>query len=194
MDGSSHPRGSVRPQPTLHGGPGGDLGGDCGAATRASNRRRAPTRYLMSLPRDWPLSPGPSGLRLVAKSESMGRLPPDGEGQKRMDPVTLIMTALAAGAASTLQDGTAEAIKGAYARLKALVQKRFAGRAKAELVSAAGADADADLVAAAQALMRLVDAAGQAAGKYQVVVQSSQGVQVGDHNTQHNTFGPASGH
>jgi hypothetical protein len=39
-----------------------------------------------------------------------------------MDPVTLIVTALAAGAASALQDGTAEAVKGAYARLKGLLK------------------------------------------------------------------------
>ena len=126
-----------------------------------------------------------------------------------MDPVTLIVTALAAGAASALQDGTAEAVKGAYARLKALVKKRFAGSAKAEVVlaeheaapqtweaplaaelSAAGADADAYLVAAAQALMSLVDEAGSRSGKYAVTVRDSQGVQVGDHNTQANTFGP----
>jgi hypothetical protein len=126
-----------------------------------------------------------------------------------MDPVTLIVTALAAGAATVLQEGTAQAVKDAYARLKALVEKRFTGRPKAELVlaeheaapqtwqaplaaelSAAGADADDDLVAAAQALMRLVDEAGSRSGKYAVTVRDSQGVQVGDHNTQTNTFGP----
>lgn len=125
-----------------------------------------------------------------------------------MDPVTLIVTALAAGAATALQDGTAQAVKDAYARLKALVMRRFAGRAKAELVlaehetapqtweaplaaelTAAGADADAHLVAAAQALMSLVDEAGSRSGKYAVTVRDSQGVQVGDHNTQTNTFG-----
>jgi RIP homotypic interaction motif len=129
-----------------------------------------------------------------------------------MDPVTLIVTALAAGAATALQDGTAQAVKDAYGRLKALVLKRFAGRAKAELVlaeheaapqtweaplaaelSAAGSDADADLVAAAQALMSLVDEAGSRSGKYAVTVRDSQGVQVGDHNTQTNTFGPRPG-
>lgn len=129
-----------------------------------------------------------------------------------MDPVTLIVTALAAGAASALQDGTSAAVKGAYARLKALVTRRFAGRAKAELVladhqaapqtwekplaaelSAAGAESDADLVAAAQALMSLVDEAGSRAGKYLVTVQDSQGVQVGDHNTQTNIFRPGPG-
>ncbi len=125
-----------------------------------------------------------------------------------MDPVTLIVMALAAGAATALQDGTAQAVKDAYARLKTLVTKRFTGHPKAELVlaeheaapqtweaplaaelSAAGADADADLVEAAQALMRLVDQAGSQSGKYAVTVRDSQGVQVGDHNTQTNTFG-----
>ncbi len=124
-----------------------------------------------------------------------------------MDPVTLIVTALGAGAGSALQDGASEAVKDAYARLKALVKKRFAGRPKAELVlaehesapqtwdkplaaelSAAGADGDRDLVAVAQALMRLVDEAGSRSGKYVVTVQDSQGVQVGDRNTQTNIF------
>jgi hypothetical protein len=126
-----------------------------------------------------------------------------------MDPVTLIVTALAAGVASALQDGASAAVKDAYARLKTLVTKRFAGRAKGELVlaeheaapqtwekplaaelSATGAEGDADLVAAAQALMRLVDEAGSRSGKYVVAVRGSQGVQVGDHNVQTNTFGP----
>jgi hypothetical protein len=125
-----------------------------------------------------------------------------------MDPVTLIVTALAAGAASALQDGASAAVKDAYARLKALVTKRFANRPKGELVlaeheaapptwekplaaelSASDAGGDADLVAAAQALMNLVDETGSRAGKYLVTVHSSQGVQVGDHNTQTNIFG-----
>jgi hypothetical protein len=129
-----------------------------------------------------------------------------------MDPVMLIVTALAAGAASALQDGTSAAVKDAYARLKALVTRRFAGRAKADLVlaehqaapqtwekplaaelSAAGAESDADLVAAAQALMSLVDAAGSRAGKYVVTVRDSRGVQVGDHGTQTNIFRPGPG-
>ena len=93
-----------------------------------------------------------------------------------MDPVTLIVTALAAGAASALQDGASAAVKDAYARLRARVERRFANRPKGELVlaeheaapqtweaplaaelSAAGAERDVALVAAAQALMRLTD-------------------------------------
>jgi hypothetical protein len=125
-----------------------------------------------------------------------------------MDPITLIVTALAAGAASAVQDGAAQTVKGAYARLRRLVRAKVAGRAKGELVlaehesapevweaplaaelSAAGADRDAGLVAAAQALLELVDEAGSRSGKYVATVRDSQGVQVGDRNTQTNTFG-----
>jgi hypothetical protein len=125
-----------------------------------------------------------------------------------MDPITLIVTALAAGAASGVTDAASSAVRDAYASLKALVRKRFAGRPAGELALAehesapgtwreplaaqlglAGADRDADLVAAAQELMRLVDAAGSGAGKYTVDVRGAQGVQVGDHGTQHNIFG-----
>jgi hypothetical protein len=125
-----------------------------------------------------------------------------------MDPVTLIVTALAAGAAAALQDGASAAVKDAYARVKALVKKRFTDRSEGELVltrheaapqvweaplaaelSAAGAEGDAELVAAAQALMNLIDEAGSRSGKYAVTVRDSQGVQVGDRNTQTNTFG-----
>lgn len=124
-----------------------------------------------------------------------------------MDPVTLIVTALAAGAASGVMDSTSSAVKDAYAGLKALVRKRLACRPDAELVLAryerapdtwqaplnaelaeAGADHDLDLVAAAQTLMNLVDGAGARAGKYTVDVRGAQGVQIGDHNSQDNVF------
>jgi hypothetical protein len=130
-----------------------------------------------------------------------------------MDPITLIVTALAAGAASGVKDTASSAVRDAYASLKALVRKRLAGMPIGELVLAehesapgkwrdpllaqlgeAGANRDADLVGAAQELMRLIDAAGSRAGKYTVDVRGAQGVQVGDQNTQHNIFGaPARG-
>lgn len=130
-----------------------------------------------------------------------------------LDAITLIETALAAGAGLGVKDTTSAAVKDAYAGLKTLVKKRFAGRPDAELVLAkyedahetwqaplaaelgnAGADRDAELVAAAQALMSLVDAAGSRAGKYTVDVRGAQGVQVGDHNTQDNVYyGPPGG-
>ena len=43
-------------------------------------------------------------------------------------------------------------------------------------------------MAVAQALMSLVDEAGSRSGKYLVTVRDSQGVQVGDRNTQTNIF------
>lgn len=125
-----------------------------------------------------------------------------------MDPITLIVTALATGAGSGLTDTAAAAVHDAYLSLKAFARRRLGSRADGELVlarhaeaprtwegplaaelSAAGADADPDLIRAAQALMRLTDEAGYRSGKYHVDVRGSQGVQVGDHNTQRNVFG-----
>jgi hypothetical protein len=55
------------------------------------------------------------------------------------------------------------------------------------LVRTAAVD-DRRVIEAAQRLMALVDEAGSKAGKYTVDLRGAQGVQVGDHNTQHNTF------
>ena len=126
-----------------------------------------------------------------------------------MDPITLIVTALAAGAALGVQDTASAMVKDAYASLKALAKKRLGGDPGAELVLArheqapetwqaplsaelarAGADGDGDLIAAAKALLDLIGGAG----KYAVDVRGAQGVQVGDHNRQDNVFGaPAEG-
>ena len=59
---------------------------------------------------------------------------------------------------------------------------------RAELAATGAAD-DPDLVDAAQALMSLVDEAGARSGKYVVSIHGGQGIQIGDHNTQTNTFG-----
>ncbi|HUZ39247.1 MAG TPA: hypothetical protein VMV17_23235 [Streptosporangiaceae bacterium] len=58
-----------------------------------------------------------------------------------MDPVTLIVTALAAGSASGLAETASAAVKDAYASLKALVTKRFAGRPAGGTLLAKHADA-----------------------------------------------------
>ena len=130
-----------------------------------------------------------------------------------MDPITLIVTALAAGAALGVQDTASAMIKDAYASLKALVTKRLGGGPGAELVLAkhegapetwqaplmaelaeSGADGDRDLIVAARALLDLVGDAGGRAGKYTVDVRGAQGVQIGDHNRQDNVFNaPADG-
>jgi hypothetical protein len=125
----------------------------------------------------------------------------------RVDPITLIVTALVAGAALGMKDTASSAVKDAYAGLKALAGKRLAGRPDGELVLArhaaapeiwraplmeelrqVEADHDADLVSAAETLMRLVDSAGGQAGKYSISVRGAQGVQIGDSNEQRNVF------
>jgi hypothetical protein len=129
-----------------------------------------------------------------------------------MDPITLIASALAAGAALGVTDAASAAVNDAYASLKALARKRFAGRPEAELVLAehekapetwqaplmaelaeTAADRDSNLIAAAQALMNLLDAAGARAGKYTVDVRGAQGVQIGDRNSQNNVFNSPAG-
>lgn len=124
-----------------------------------------------------------------------------------MDPITLIVTALASGAAAGTADAASSAVKDAYASLKALVARRLGGGAGAELVLAkhegapdvwraplaaeladARADRDLELVQAARVLMTLADEAGAMAGKYTVDVRGAQGVQVGDHARQDNVF------
>jgi hypothetical protein len=128
-----------------------------------------------------------------------------------MDPITLIVTALAtgasAGALEALKDDVKDAVRAAYTKLRGLAKKRVAGRPDGELalerhetapqkweslltgeLTEAGAADDADLVSAAKALMELVDDAGTRVGKYNVTIKSSKGVQVGDGNIQVNRF------
>src|ERR1700722_16959629 len=106
----------------------------------------------------------------------------------RMDPITLIVTALAAGATAggldTVKDATKAAVQSAYAKLRGLAKQRVAGQPDGELaldrheaspqkwdslltaeLTEAGAAGDADLVAAAKALMELVDGGGGGAGQ-----------------------------
>ena len=120
-----------------------------------------------------------------------------------MDPVTLILTALAAGAASGTTEVATAAVRDAYDGLKRLVKARLAGRVPAEVALAeyeadpqtwqapltrelelAGADDDADLVERARRLLELVEQARPG-----IDLRGAQGVQVGDHNQQINRFG-----
>jgi hypothetical protein len=129
-----------------------------------------------------------------------------------MDPVTLIVTALASGAGAGLEDSASSLVKDSYSRLKGLVTKRLSRRPDGALVlaryeqepkawatslaselAAAEAYDDAELLAAAQEMMNLLGKAGSQARAYVVDTRWSQGVQVGDRNTQHNTFGSSPG-
>lgn len=124
-----------------------------------------------------------------------------------MEPVSLIMTALAAGGAAAFQDGVKDVIKDGYRRLQDAVKHRLVGQPNgqlaleqheaepetwdkvltAELVKSGAAD-DTALIETAQALLKLVDEAGTRSGKYEVTIHGGQGIQLGDHNTQTNTF------
>ncbi len=123
-----------------------------------------------------------------------------------MDPITLIVTALAAGAALGVKDTASAMVKDAYVGLKVMVKERLGDGPGAELVLArheqspetwqaplmaelvaTGAGRDSNLIAAAQALLNL---AGEfePAGKFTVDARGAQGVQVGDQNRQDNVF------
>ncbi|WP_232343893.1 RIP homotypic interaction motif-containing protein [Actinoplanes awajinensis] len=111
----------------------------------------------------------------------------------------LIVTALSAGAAAGLTDTASTAVKDGYAALKRTLWPWVRGDARqaletdvidgevleAELV-ASGADVDEQVLAAAQHLLQVVDPAN--ATKYRIQITDAKGVQVGDHNTQTNTF------
>ena len=124
-----------------------------------------------------------------------------------MEPITLILGALAAGALAGVAESATGAVKDAYTGLKRLVAAHFAGKPAAELALAehaadpdtwqaplakalaeTGTDADPAVIEAARRLMELVDQAGARAGKYQVDLRGAQGVQVGDYSQQHNVF------
>lgn len=118
-----------------------------------------------------------------------------------MDPVTLILAALAAGAASGTGEAATRAVKDGYAVLKGLLQRKFAGNAKAvatladheadpatyesplaKQLALTGADHDADIVAAAEEVVKAADGAGIKT-KYNVTVSGGKVAIIGDHGT-----------
>jgi hypothetical protein len=123
-----------------------------------------------------------------------------------MDPVTLVVTALAAGASSGVSGAATAAVGDAYAALKELLKRRFTGRGQdPRMLEAAGtepavwqarladeltpADLDDEVRTTAQRLLAAADPAGYQAGRYLLDLRGAQGVQIGDGNTQTNTFG-----
>lgn len=124
-----------------------------------------------------------------------------------MEPITLILSALAVGALGGVRENATAAVKEAYAGLKRLVAARFADKPSAEVALAEHAadpdtwqaplakaltetrtDADPAVIEAARQLMELLDEKGAQAGKYTVDLRGAQGVQVGDRNRQENVF------
>jgi hypothetical protein len=123
-----------------------------------------------------------------------------------VDPVSVVAGALIAGASGGVSESVSAAVQGAYEALVGRLRVLFGRGERAEVVDevvggvqadpaaaesrlraelvAAGAEGDADLLAAAQRLWALLDPSAFAAGKYRVDLRGAQGVQVGDHNTQ----------
>jgi hypothetical protein len=115
--------------------------------------------------------------------------------EQAMDPISLILAALVAGAAAGAKDTASSAIKDAYQGLKAVIRRRWGDNpaAEAELqnlentpaadhsalaaqLEALGAGGDEELLLAAQKVF-------QQAGKYNIVMPGAKGVAVGDHQT-----------
>ena len=131
-----------------------------------------------------------------------------------MDPITLILSALAAGATAAAKDTATEAVKDAYHGLKALIQRRFSGKPDAETALGAyekkpevwtepvkdaltetDADKDEEIIKAAQALMAQADPQGHAQGKYNVQFAGPvYGATIGDKNAVTNYFGDTPKH
>jgi hypothetical protein len=125
-----------------------------------------------------------------------------------MDPMTLILTALAAGAAAAAQDTASQAVRDGYAGFKALIQRRFAKRPEAETaltqyeekpgvweaplkdaLAETGADEDQEVLQMAQQLLKLVKPQQAAQGKYNVQIGEAKGVVIGDDAEVTMTFG-----
>ena len=124
-----------------------------------------------------------------------------------MEPISMILAALLAGAAKGLGQSAANAVQDAYAGLRDALRRRLAGKPAAEdaveqytsdpeawkgnlevHLKQAGADRDQAVLDAAASVMRLVDPAGAGTGKYSVNLAGAQGVQVGDYGRQKNVF------
>ncbi|HEU4347734.1 MAG TPA: hypothetical protein VFR35_08095 [Actinoplanes sp.] len=124
-----------------------------------------------------------------------------------MEPISLILGALLAGATKGVGDAAGTAIKDAYTGLRDALKRRLASKPAAQsaveeyvddpdewrellakYLQQAGADRDPAIVDAAEIVMGEIDPDGARTGKYEVDVRGAQGVQVGDGNLQTNTF------
>jgi hypothetical protein len=124
-----------------------------------------------------------------------------------MDPVSVVLAALATGATTAIQDTASQAVKDAYAGLKALVKKRFEKQPQAEMALAeyeydqdtwkkplqkslveTGIDQDEALVRQAELLLELVNPRQASQSKYHVQIGKGKGVVIGDNAQVTQTF------
>jgi hypothetical protein len=109
-----------------------------------------------------------------------------------MDPLTSLVTALAAGAAAALQSTVEQSVKDSYAALKGLIQRKYAqvsvdqleanpgSKSRREVVEedlkAAGAETDTEVLQQAQALLEAIQRqAPQAAAAIGVDLKDIEG-------------------
>jgi hypothetical protein len=126
-----------------------------------------------------------------------------------MDPITLVLTALSAGAAAAAKDTVSQAIKDAYSGLKSMITNHFKGSKQAETtldefekdpdtwrkplektIAETRIGDDPDVIVSAQKVLQLVHPEQHAQGKFNVQTTGPvQGQQIGDYGTQQNVFG-----
>lgn len=116
-----------------------------------------------------------------------------------MDPISLLLTALTAGATASAKDTASQAVKDGYASLKALVIKRFAGNQAAGTALAeyekdeetwkkplqksladVGADRDEAILQQAQRLLKHINPQQASQGKYNINIGEAKGNAFGD--------------
>ncbi len=117
-----------------------------------------------------------------------------------MDPVSLVLTALATGAAAAAKDTASQGVKDAYAGLKTLVLKRFEKKPQAEMaleeyekdediwkkplqkaLVEAGADQDEAIIRESQKVLKLVNPQQVAQGKFNIQIGEGKGIIIGDY-------------
>jgi hypothetical protein len=127
-----------------------------------------------------------------------------------MEPISLIIAALSAGAIAAAKDTAGTAVKDAYQGLKTLIKNKFAEQGKADSstildkfeqkpektkalledeLAESGLDKldkDDAIIKAAEEVMKEEDPEGASTGKYDL--RGAKGVQIGNQNTQTNTF------
>lgn len=121
-----------------------------------------------------------------------------------MDPISLLLAALAAGTTAAAKDTVDQAVKDGYAALKALICKRFAGKPTAETALAeyekdeetwkkplqkalteVGADRDEAILQQAQRLLEQIHPQQASQGKYNINIGEARGNVIGDNAQVH---------
>jgi hypothetical protein len=116
-----------------------------------------------------------------------------------MEPISLILAALVAGATAATKDTAGAAVKDAYEGFKALIKKKFEKDALAQAmveakpedikqsevllrnkITEAGIDQDVEILKAAAEILRKEDPQGEEEGKYRINVQGDIKGIVGD--------------